>query len=608
MTAALPCLAVALRRSWDKLNLTNPASDSMSGTTSISKSLLTNVLSVYFLLTLIVTCVQVMGEYFDTKSQLVQELQNQQSTFSNSLARSLWEYNNRQIEAIAEGLINIPAIAGIVIRDESGDTIVKLGLTDNINALNLTNDVEDFVIEERNGLFGYYSSIIFEFAGDSNRVGDVTLFSTRDIALERIKFSLYFIFGNAIIKSTFLIVLFTLAFNRMLNRPMDMLTQQIRNFRLDDLENSRINLKHNRHAEFKMVEQAYNQLLDNLEDYQEDLKRTQQQLLLANRQLDEQNAVLEQEVARKTSSLSQVLTDLERRKDELERRQEKLEREIRQRKIIEDDLRETNTQLQSSVTAFERVQDQLIEAEKLASLGRLVAGITHDVNTPLGIGITATSLLRDKLEAIQQALENKELTEAQLRELLSASMEGVNLAESNLGRASELLDGFKQVAVDQTSAAIREINLNHYFQSVLQALRPRFKNTDHEIQLDCPKDLNARCNAGALAQIITNLVLNSLIHAFTDVQQGKMHIEVRRQGDVLHIDYKDNGRGLTEAQQQHLFDPFFTTRRERGGSGLGTHIVRDLVEQTFSGTIAVQSAPGEGLSYHIELPIQFIDS
>ncbi|RUO58768.1 sensor histidine kinase [Pseudidiomarina insulisalsae] len=580
----------------------------MSTTTNISKSLLTNVLSVYFVLTLIVTCVQVMGEYFDTKSQLVQELQNQQSTFSNSVARSLWEYNNPQIEAIAEGLINIPAIAGIVIRDEAGDVIVKLGLTENINALALAPEVEDFVIEEHNGLFGYYSSIIFEFAGTSNRVGDVTLFSTRDIALERIKFSLYFIFGNAIIKSTFLIVLFMLAFNRMLNRPMNMLTQQIRNFRLDDLEHSRINLKNNRHAEFKMLEQAYNQLLDNLEDYQDDLKRTQQQLLQANRQLDDQNAMLEQEVARKTSSLSQVLTDLERRKDELERRQEKLEREIRQRKIIEEDLRETNQQLQTSVTASERLQDQLIEAEKLAALGRLVGGITHDVGTPLGIGVTAASVLNEKLDAMQQALESKQLTESQLRDFLSAGKESADLLEGNLNRASELLASFKQVAVDQTSDAVRVINVKDYLESVIQALRPRFKNTPHQLELDCPEQLNVRCNAGALAQIVANLILNSVIHAFDDNQQGHMRLRVTRQGDVLRLQYDDDGKGLTEAQQAQLFNPFFTTRRERGGSGLGTHIIHNLVVQSFNGKISVKAAPGEGLAYTIELPIQFMDA
>ncbi len=579
----------------------------MSGTTKISKSLLTNVLSVYFVLTLVVTCVQVMGEYFDTKSQLVQELQNQQSTFSNSVARSLWEYNNPQIEAIAEGLINIPAIAGIVIRDEGGDVIVKLGLTENVNTYNLAADVEDYVIEEHNGLFGYYSSIIFEFAGTSNRVGDVTLFSTRDIALERIRFSLYFIFGNAIIKSTFLIVLFTLAFSRMLNRPMEMLTQQIRNFRLDDLEHSRINLKSHRQAEFTMLEQAYNQLLDSIEDYQDDLKRTQQQLLKANRQLDDQNAMLEQEVARKTSSLSQVLTDLERRKNELEQRQEKLEREIRQRKIIEEDLREANQQLQSSVTASERLQDQLLEAEKLAALGRLVGGITHDVGTPLGIGITAASVLGEKLEAMRTALENRELTEAQLREFLAAGGESVGLLESNLQRASELLGSFKQVAVDQTSDAVREINVKNYIESVLQALRPRFKNTPHKFSLDCPEDFNVRCNAGALAQIITNLILNSLIHAFEDDQEGHLELSLSRRGDVLTLHYQDDGKGLTESQQEQLFTPFYTTRRERGGSGLGTHIIHSLVAQTFKGKISIKSAPQEGLAYTIELPIQFID-
>lgn len=579
----------------------------MAGTTSISKSLLTNVLSVYFVLTLMVTCVQLMGEYFDTKSQLVEELQNQQSTFSNSLARSLWEYNDEQIELIAEGLINIPAIAGIIIRDENGEVVVKLGLTESLNSLNITRDVEDLVIEEYNGLFGYYASIIFEFAGESNRVGDVTLYSTRDIALDRIKFSLYFIFGNAIVKSTFLIVLFTLAFNRMLNRPMSMLTQQIRNFRLDDLTHSRINLKDNRHAEFTMLEQAYNQLLDNIEDYQIDLKRTEQQLLQANRQLDEQNAMLEQEVARKTSSLSQVLTDLEGQKNELERRQDKLVKEIRQRKLIEEDLRETNEELQNSVTAFERVQDQLIESERLASLGRLVPGITHDVSTPIGIGITATSVAREKLESIQQALANRELTSAQLEELLTASLESVHLAESNLDRASELLGGFKQVAVDQTSDAVREIELQSYLSSLLTTLRPKFKATPHKVELDIVEPLTVRCNAGALAQIISNIVLNSLLHAFDDTQQGLIKIRAERAGDRLILRCSDNGKGLNEEQLEHLFEPFYTTRRERGGSGLGTHIVRNLVVQTFGGKISVKSAPGAGLSYTIELPVQFSD-
>ncbi len=574
-------------------------------TSSISKSLLTSVLSVYFLLTLLVTCVQVVGEYYDTKGMLVQELQNQQSTVNDSLARSLWEFNSPQVEATAEGLINISAIAGVIVRDDTGAVLINLGDTLPVAELPL-KPAENFTISERNGLFGYFSTLVFEFSGNSTMVGDVTLFSTRDIAIDRIKVSLYFIVGNAIIKSVFLILLFSLAFNRMLNRPMHDLTNQIRNFRLDDLKHSRLDLKDQRNTEFLMVEQAYNQLLDNLEDYQDDLQRTQAQLLQANRQLDEQNAMLEQEVARKTSSLSQVLVDLERRKNELELRQDKLEREIRQRQLIEQDLRDTNTRLQNSFTALERAQDQLLESEKMASLGGLVAGITHDVNTPIGISITAASFIRERITKLEQALADKSLTQAQLQEFLSTGNEGLELLENNLSRASDLIGSFKQVAVDQTSEAIRDINLKKYLQDVIQALRPRLKNTRHEINLECADDLNIRCPAGALAQIFTNLILNSLIHGFEDTSQGKITITIKREQDQLEITYSDNGKGLTAEQMDHLFDPFFTTKRQQGGSGLGTHIIRNLVSQTLNGEIEADSAPGQGLTYRFRIPVIFL--
>jgi signal transduction histidine kinase len=573
---------------------------------SISSSLLTRVLSVYFVLTFIVTAVQIGAEYFDTKRILIAELQNQQRTFNGSLTRSLWEFNSDQIDSIADGLIGIPAIAGVLIRDDAGNILVQLGETSEMSDLPEETS-EGVLLPERNGVFGYHSSLIFEFSGHSTKVGDVSLFSTRDIAIDRIKVSLGFIIGNALIKSTFLIILFTVAFSRMLSRPLNDLTQQIKSFRLDNLERSRIRLKDQHNNELVLIEQAYNQLLDNIEEYQADLDRTQNKLKAANRQLDEQNAILEQEVARKTSRLSQVMLDLEQRKNELEMRQEKLEKEISQRRTMENTLRQSNQRLESSLNHLRETQQQLIESEKMASLGGLVAGITHDVNTPIGISVTAASYLREKLDSLDTALTNKELTQPQLQKFIEEGRESLSLLDNNLHRASDLISSFKQVAVDQASDAIRDINVKRYIEELIQSLQPHLKKTLHKIELNCADDLFIRCPAGALSQIFTNLILNSLRHAFDGIEQGTMTINIELRDSELHVVYEDNGNGLSEENLGKLFDPFFTTKLNDGGSGLGTHIVRNLVTQTLKGDIDATSEPGHGLTYTFSFPVQVLN-
>ena len=573
---------------------------------SISSSLLTRVLSVYFVLTLIVTAVQIGAEYFDTKRILIAELQNQQRTFNGSLTRSLWEFNSDQIDSIADGLIGIPAIAGVLIRDDAGNILVQLGETSEISDLP-EEASEGILLPERNGIFGYHNSLIFEFSGHSTKVGDVSLFSTRDIAIDRIKVSLGFIIGNALIKSTFLIILFTVAFSRMLSRPLNDLTQQIKSFRLDNLERSRIRLKDQHNNELVLIEQAYNQLLDNIEEYQADLERTQNKLKAANRQLDEQNAILEQEVARKTSRLSQVMLDLEQRKNELEMRQEKLEKEISQRRTMENTLRQSNQRLESSLNHLRETQQQLIESEKMASLGGLVAGITHDVNTPIGISVTAASYLREKLDSLDSALTSKELTQQQLQKFIEEGRESLSLLDNNLHRASDLISSFKQVAVDQASDAIRDINVKRYIEELIQSLQPHLKKTKHKIELNCADDLFIRCPAGALSQIFTNLILNSLRHAFDGIEQGTMIIDIELRDSELHVVYKDDGNGLSEDALTKLFNPFFTTKLTDGGSGLGTHIVRNLVTQTLQGDIDATSQPGEGLTYTFSFPVQVLN-
>lgn len=240
----------------------------------------------------------------------------------------------------------------------------------------------------------------------------------------------------------------------------------------------------------------------------------------------------------------------------------------------------------------------------MATLGGLVAGITHDVNTPIGVSVTAASFLEDRLNKLQKQFEDKTLTAGQMESFLDESHQTTSLLMKNLQRACELIESFKQISVDQTSDAERKFNLGEYIDEVMQSLKPSFKHTTHKFNIECPDDLVIRCAPGVIAQIITNMVMNSLIHGFDGVHNGRVSLSVSVDGDDIIMDYRDNGKGLTEAQLDKLFDAFFTTRRSEGGSGLGTHIMYNLVTQALNGTITPTSAPGKGLSYHIRFPLR----
>lgn len=571
----------------------------------ISRALLTRVLSVYFLLTLLITCVHITAEYFNTKRYLIAELENQQHTFTGSLTRALWEFNSPQINNIADGLINLPSVGGIIIRDDSGAVLVRRGITMTPEQLPDTRN-ESVALPEQQGVFGHYSPLVFEYSGQSELVGDVAIFSNREVAIERLRISLFFLVGNAIIKSTLLIILFSVAFNRMLNKPFRELSQQIDNFHIDNLDTSRIHLQDQHNNEFTRVEEAYNKLIDNLQAHQSDLQFIQHKLRQANQQLDAQNNLLEQEVARKTSRLSHLMMDLESRRTDLEQRQYTLEQEIRQRKLTESTLKRTNQRLKESLETLQRAQHQLVESEKMASLGGLVAGITHDVSTPIGIGVTASSFLADRVEQLAIALDDQSLTQSQLKKFIHDTRESAQLLDSNLNRARDLIESFKQVAVDQSSDARRNICLCDYVEGLVQSLRPKLKNSGHQVIVECDTNVHIRCLAGSLAQILTNMILNSLVHAFDGIDQGSIRIRLRVHNETLHCTYQDNGNGVSDEDLAHLFEPFFTTRRNEGGSGLGTHIIRNLVTQTLHGDITAYSAPGKGLRYDFHFPVEVL--
>lgn len=276
-----------------------------------------------------------------------------------------------------------------------------------------------------------------------------------------------------------------------------------------------------------------------------------------------------------------------------------LENKVNQRT---EALRESNQELLSTLETLHQYQGQLVESEKMASLGDMVAGVAHEVNTPIGLGVTSSSLLYDKLTEIKQAFENKTLKSSQLKRFLEEGNENLDIIMRNLKRAADLITSFKQVAVDQSSAEQRKFNFKDLLNEVILTLAPQLRNTPYNIEIDCPENLEIISKPGALNQILMNLIVNSLIHGFENRDHGIISITVIDLNNQIHIQYKDDGIGISPEIKNKIFDPFITTKRGTGGSGLGMHLVYNLVTQALGGTISFESELNQGVIFDIYFP------
>ena len=267
-----------------------------------------------------------------------------------------------------------------------------------------------------------------------------------------------------------------------------------------------------------------------------------------------------------------------------------------------DELNQANAELSSTVQRLQLTLDELVRAEKLASLGSMVAGIAHELNTPLGNGVMAVSSLRGAIATFRLQSEQG-LRRSMLNQLLETMTTGTDIAARNLARAAELVSSFKQVAADQASSQRRSFALHEVTGEIVLTLRPLLKRSEVEIDVKVPRDLFFDSYPGPLGQVLTNMVSNAVAHAFEGRSDRRIVIgaEVLAPGRV-GIRVSDNGCGIPPDLLPRIFDPFVTTRMGRGGTGLGLHIAHNLVVQVLGGSIAVDSRPGEGTRFTIELP------
>ncbi len=239
----------------------------------------------------------------------------------------------------------------------------------------------------------------------------------------------------------------------------------------------------------------------------------------------------------------------------------------------------------------------------MAALGGLVAGVAHEINTPVGVGVTAASLLEDKTKSFREIYSSGQMKRSDLEKYLDTAEQSSQMLLRNLQRAAELIQSFKQVAVDQSSEERREFRVKHYLEEILLSLRPQLKKTQHTISINGDETLTLDSYPGVFSQIVTNLVMNSLVHAYEPDEAGQLTFEFEQVKNRLAFEYADDGRGIAKENLSKIFDPFFTTKRGQGGSGLGLHIIYNLVTQKLGGTIRCESEVGKGTRFVIELPV-----
>ena len=281
----------------------------------------------------------------------------------------------------------------------------------------------------------------------------------------------------------------------------------------------------------------------------------------------------------------------------------KLAAEENERTRAADELRAARDRAEKALADLRTTQRSLIEAEKMASLGQMVAGVAHEINTPVGIALTAASHLADETRHLRTAMDDGSLRKSQLADYVETAADAARLLMSNMHRASELIQSFKQVAVDRSSDERRGFDLRAYVDEVILSLGPRLKRTRNQVLVRGEGSVMVDSYPGPIAQLVTNLVINALVHAFGDDGAGTLAIDVAALPDgLVELRFQDDGRGIPAENLDRIFEPFFTTKRGAGGSGLGMHICFNLVTRTLGGTLTVESRVGEGTTFTARFP------
>ncbi|WP_448188236.1 sensor histidine kinase [Azospirillum sp. sgz301742] len=514
----------------------------------------------YVLVAALIAGTQIVQEYLGSLEGVQRELTIYAGAFENGLGSALWSLDTEELQSMVAGMTRIPGIAGVKVVDHRrARTFAVAGavLDGNGTATWHGRDGRPGPAPDARiltGLFGQEHPVQHTHAMGSTLVGYATLYSNSGAVLDRVWVPVALVLGGAAVKTAALWLIFVFVARRLLVRPLTRLTEAVVHMDPRTGPGPDLAPRSDSGDELAALENAFADLSHRLRE------ETAARNALA--------AGLEDEVRRRTGEAVTARRSAER-----------------------------------ALAELGEAQAHLVQAEKMASLATLVAGVAHEINTPVGIVVTASSHLIDEARRMEERAREGNLRRADLDGFLGAVTEAATIVLSNGRRAAHLVQSFKRVAVDEASEERRVFVLDTYVRDVLATLGPRLSRSPVRVDLDIPEGIELESYPGALAQVLTNLLLNALVHAFPDASGGRITIAAREDApNSIELTVSDDGCGIAPDLLPRVFDPFVTTRRSAGGSGLGLHVAFNRVTLTLGGSIAVDSRLGRGTAFTLHLP------
>jgi signal transduction histidine kinase len=521
---------------------------------SIAARLLRIIFGCYFLVTLLVTIVQLSAEYRHTRTRVESEIEAMQQTFGPGIADAMWRFNDDIMRGILAGMKELPIVVGIKVVDDQGKLVRAVGtvLDEQGRHMQAQPDGRLAPPMRDDGLFGQVFSREFPITyklenGTPQDIGKWTVYSNRRIILSQVEYGFILILVNSVIKTLALWFIFVLVVRHWLGKPLQQLSDYVGNLNIDNLGSKPLTLEHGGNTELDLLANKINEMREN------------------------------------------ILTGLSEKAvlyEELAKLNESLERRVAER-----------------TEAVRHAQDELARSERLAALGSMVAGIAHELNTPIGNSLVAASTLNDKIHALGRRFEEG-LRRSDMQQFLDEADSIGMLLTRNIERSASLVSSFKQVAVDRASSQRRRFDLGAVIQENMNTLSPVLRKTPYEVTVEVATLVAMDSYPGPLGQVVAALVNNAIMHGFHNRDHGRLSITVPvPAGDHADIVISDDGAGIASGHLNRIFDPFFTTRMSEGSSGLGLNIVHNIVTTILGGKIHVDSMPGVGTTFRITIPL-----